>query len=425
MTVLAFLTQLVYFDYVAVEESARLKARDNKLDAVLLLEGRESEERKGSEESEVRLRRSERNRLIGCCEGIERLWDVMVDKDVEWRKLRGLPGVTERVSVYEGKMDVAVREYEEEMYGVGEQKREEEGKVREAMEAINRRAETECKASMKQFQHDKKQLRAQYELLLSHPPPLDTAAASTGSLGSTAVSVSVSSPLLPTLTALLNRYHTLLHGHISHLMHVQSELTHHTSLLLAAFDSALHELSVQWSTRTQQSFQVLLAVSKQYHDGLHDHIGVLLDAAANNSSSSGSTAKDDTSGRVDKQSSGGDGSTEATAAGAVSGSSGGSGGSVGGRVLLTDKETLMSAMSASRDCHDSLIMAKEDELREREERDVKERLSRWRADMIEQNRARVCEIYEMKKSEEGVIEEMMEKLSGEDEEEDGDATEPR
>ena len=410
LTVLAFLTQLVYFDYVAVEESARLKARDNKLDAVLLLEGRESEERKGSEEAEQRVKRSERNRVVGCCDGIERLWEVMIDKDVELRKLRGLPGVNERVSVYEAKVDAGVHEYEEEMSAVGERKREEEERLREAMDAINQRAERECRGGLKQFQHDKKQLRAQYDQLLSQPPP-QNATAATPTL-SVSLSPPLSSPLLPTLTALLNRYHTLLHGHISHLMQVQSDLTHNTSLLLGAFDSALHELSTQWSTRTQQAFQALLAVSKQYHDGLHDHVAVLLESAT----TSTSATKDDTAAKADKQPSTDARSEAESAAAGTSGS---------GRLLLSDKEALMSAMSASRDCHDSLIMAKEDELREKEERDVKERLARWRADMVEQNRARVAEIYEMKKREERVIEEMMEKLSGDDEEDDSDATEQR
>ena len=420
--VLAFLTQLVYFDYVAVEEAARLKARDNKLDAVLLLEGREAEERRGVEEAEQRARRAERNRTLGCCDAIERLWDTMLDKDAELRKLRQLPGVNERVGAYEAKMDTAVREYEEDMAGVGERKREEEERVREALQSINGRAEQQCAASIKQFQQDKKRLRAQYDQLLSQPPAQQaggvssfaspTASSSAGALPS------LSSPLLPTLTALLNRYHTSLHAHISQLMAVQSGLTHNTSLLLAAFDSALHELSVAWSARTQLSFQALLAASKHYHDGLHDHVAVLLETAGNSGATTSAPAKDDAASKASDKPAHAD-RTDAEAAAT------GGGAAAGGRALLSDKEALQSAMSASRDCHDSLIMAKEDELREKEERSVKERIARLRADMIEQNRARVAEIYEMKKREERVIEEMMEKLSGDDEDDDGDATEQR
>ena len=453
LTVLAFLTQLVYFDYVAVEESARLKARDNKLDAVLIMESKEVEDSKKMEENETKLQRSTRNRTIGNCDGIERLWENMMEKDNEGRKLRGLVGVLERVSAYEAKVEAAVREYEEEMYGVGENKRVEEERVREAMDTINQRAEQECQLSIKNFTTQKKQLRAQYDQLLTHPTPAainttitNTYASPAAASSTTTLSLSqqpASSPLLPTLTALLNRYHTLLHEHISTLMRVQSGLTHTSSLLLAAFDSALHEWSKGWSTRTQSAFQVLLSISKQYHDGLHDYVAVLLESNANNanagsnggasnSSSSSSTghSKDDSKqgdnsnkavngseGRIDL--------TDATASGNTNSSNTSAPAAGGGRVLLSDKESLMSALSASRDCHDSLIMAKEDELREKEERDVKERLARWRHDMIEQNRARVAEIYEMKKREERVIEEMMEKLSGEDEEDDSDATEQR
>ena len=85
--------------------------------------------------------------------------------------------------------------------------------------------------------------------------------------------------------------------------------------------------------------------------------------------------------------------------------------------MLADKDALATMLSSSRDHHDSQILAREDEIREREESTIHAKTCAQRAEEIESNRLRQSEINDWRRKQEQEMEILVMQIVQEEEEE--------
>ena len=371
VNVFAFLPQLQYFDYVMVEVQQRLKARDAKLDTVLMLEQREAEREKEEAERVEAERRRDSNRRNGC-EGIERLWLSVEEADGDMRKLKAaaLPGLADRLTAYEQRVETAVRAYEGSMQSIGARKREEEEKVREVLQLVTATAEDDSKRAIKAFTQLSKAINAEFEQL--------TAAAAAAAAASSSASSPTPPSSLSALTALLNRYHSSLHAFISSLMSTEHQLSIQHEQLTDAFASALTAESQQAAQLSRAFFRSLLDTAKEHHDGLSDDVHTQLDS------------KDDKS-TADS--------------------------------ILSDKEAVLTMLSASRDCHEQQILTAEDNITQSEEKSLLHGIQSLRNENMQRNRQRVSEIYDIKRRHERRLQSLIDSIASDETEEEAETAE--
>lgn len=90
-TIFAYLTNLKYLDYVVIENSQFAKARDSKLDQLLLLEAKEKQDDALEKEKKVALDQQlvlDQANLAG----LSTLFQDMIKADTEYPKIKVLPG---------------------------------------------------------------------------------------------------------------------------------------------------------------------------------------------------------------------------------------------------------------------------------------------------------------------------------------------
>lgn len=362
LTIHAFLPQLTYLDYAACDPEVVKKARDNKLDQLLLLEQKESSEKEKVREMERAKQRRNANIRYGI-NGIESLFKHLIDTDSDLTKFGKLPNIAEFVAQYQNEFNVVVEEYEIKMAEISSQKTDEEMLMLEADERVNEIAADDSRLVMKKWRRLHKDAVIQAKALLNQ----------TQSINQSSSRVNPSEALTASLTAL----HTALQSSCRELASIEMLRVTTRRDLHAELEKALTELSKVSLNETMMHFKRLVASSATFATQCLDAAHAMQTSLA-----------------VDPESF-----------------------AIEHRSLLADKDALATMLSSSRDHHDSQILAREDEIREREESTLKAKSTAMRSDEIESNRVRQTEINEWRRRQEQEMEKLVMQIVQEEEEE--------
>jgi len=352
-SICAYLTNLRYLDHRIIEASQFARARDAKLDQLLVLEAKEKAEEAAEKE---RKQTDAAQSLLDQANlaGLSTLFADMVRADGEYNKIKVLPGFDAIWKGYRDSFAAIVEEFSAHILAKHATKAEEVRLAEEVLDRIHANAVKESRAEIDRYRH------LQKKAFKAHTDSIDRA----GSGGSNGPDTAI----LPALRAELNSV-------VQELLSVEMLLVEQVESVLEEFEKSYLKLIQENVLRINGAFRALLDASNKHLEHVYELTHSLLERSAK-----------------------GDDSFLATGPGGAE-----SPDAVDVRALLADKDVLHNAVSTSHENQEAKIAAKEDEVREREEKAGKALVKRLRDAHRARNRKRVAEIYGMKSIEEAAI----------------------
>ncbi len=345
-TVFAYLTSLKYLDYVLIEPAQFARARDSKLDVLLLLEQKEKQD--AIEEKAKELKKSEEAKLVAAnLEGISSLFNEMIAADSEQNKVKLLPGYQSLFNQYQWQFQEVIQDFCRDILARSTLKSQELAAFEQVADQINREAEKESRDRIGEFDKRKKIIFKEFEQWMegNSKPPVDP-------------------------TESLKQLKIELASGTDDLMEIEMLLVERMNGILEEFERAYLKCVSDNVVRIGSCFRTLMDVSNKHLNACYDLSHTLLDRFA----------RDELAVQED----------------------------VDVRAILSDKDVLNNAISSSHENQDAKILAIEDIIREREENTGKGLVKEFRKKEFLRNRKRVAEIYEFRAREEAAIDEKLE-----------------
>jgi hypothetical protein len=344
-TVFAYLTTLKYLDYVMIEQSQFARARDAKLDVLLLLEQKEKQEQE--EEKNKTNKRIEEEKLIAAnLEGMSNLFVDMISADSEHGKVKLLPGYSSLFNQYQWGFQEVISDFCRDILAKSLLKKDEFRAFEAVVKQVNEEAEKDCRMRIGSYDHGKKRIFREWEQWIQGSN--NGQRSMEGELQSLKADLTVC---------------------IDDLMEIEMLLVERMNSLLDEFERSYMKLVQENVLRIGSCFRSLMEVSNRHLSACYDLSHSLLDRFA----------RDELSVQGQEE--------------------------VDVRAILSDKDVLNNAISSSHENQDAKILAMEDIVREREENSGKGLIKEWRKKEYLRNRKRVAEIYEFRAREEAAIEE--------------------
>lgn len=346
-TVCAYLTNLKYLDNTVIEASQFAKARDAKLDQLLVLEAKEKAEEIAERERKAM---ETQQKLLDSANlaGLSTLFVDMIKADTEHPKIRVLPGFDALQKSYRDAFAVVIEEFSTEILQRHTLKQEEYALASRVLSKIQSNAVKESTKEIDRFHRNKK------KIFMAHSAGLDSSN-SRGGAGSQSMD---HHSLLPNLRIQLNEL-------IEDLMSIEMLLVEQCENVLEEFEKCYIKLLGDNVILINSTFRVLIDTSNKHLSNIYDLTHHLLERFTKDESL--------TEGDIDV------------------------------RAILSDKDLLSTAVSTSHENQEAKISLKEDEVREREEGGGKRMIKEMRDAHRARNRKRVAEIYGLKSIEEAAI----------------------
>jgi hypothetical protein len=336
----AYLTNLRYLDHRIIEASQFARARDAKLDQLLVLEAKEKAEEVLEKE---RVQQEQAQKLLDEANlaGLSSLFTDMVRSDTEHNKIRVLPGFDALMKGYKESFAAIVEEFSQHILQKHDTKKEEVRLAEEVLDKIHGNAVRESRSELDRFRHLAK------KAFKTHSETCDRG--------------SPDRAILPALRAELSAV-------VQELLAIEMLLVEQIESVLEEFEKCYAKLIQENVLRINGAFRSLLDASSKHLSNVYELTHSLLERSAKGDESLASGADD-----------------------------------VDVRALLADKDVLNNAVTTSHENQEAKIAAKEDEVRDREEKAGKALIKKMRDAHRARNRKRVAEIYAMKSIEEAAI----------------------
>lgn len=248
-TVFAYLTNLRYLDNVVIEASQFAKARDAKLDQLLILEAKEKTDEVAERERKLA---AEQQSVLDEANlaGLSTLFADMIRADNEHPKIKVLPGFDAIQRAYREGFTVIIDEFSADILEKHHVKVEEKKMVDEVLEKVQSAAVRESRAEIDRFRH------LQKRAFKAHTESLDRGRADTS--------------ILPALRAELG---TLVHE----LLAIEMLLVEQVENILEEFEKAFFKLISENVLRINGAFRALLDASNKHLSQVYDLTHTLLE----------------------------------------------------------------------------------------------------------------------------------------------------
>lgn len=248
-TVFAYLTNLRYLDNVVIEASQFAKARDAKLDQLLLLEAKEKTDELAERERKLL---AEQQAVLDSANlaGLSTLFVDMIRADNEHPKIKVLPGFDALQRAYKDGFTAIIEEFSGDILEKHGVKVEEQKMVEEVLEKVHAAAVRESRGEIDRFRH------LQKRAFKAHTESLDRGRADTA--------------ILPALRAELG---TVVHE----LLAIEMLLVEQVENILEEFEKAYFKLISENVLRINGAFRALLDASNKHLSQVYDLTHTLLE----------------------------------------------------------------------------------------------------------------------------------------------------
>lgn len=251
-TVFAYLTNLKYLDYVVIEASQFAKARDAKLDQLLILEAKEKAEEQAAKERRVE---EEKQKQLdeANLQGLSTLFADMIKADSEYPKIRVLPGFEPLQAQYQASFAQIIEEFSADILARHKLKQAEKATFESVLLQCHQTAEDESKAEIARYNHLKK------KAFKSYTESLDRGQADQSALASLRASLEEA---------------------VHQLMDIEMLLVEQVESLLEEFDKSYLKLLGENVLRINAAFRSLLDLGSRHTSAVYELTHTLLERYA-------------------------------------------------------------------------------------------------------------------------------------------------
>jgi len=251
-TIFAYLTTLRYLDYVVIEASQFAKARDAKLDQLLILEAKEKQEESASREKKAEEENQAKMDAANLA-GVSTLFQDMIKADAEHPKIRVLPGFDAIFTQYKAAFQQIIDEFTGDILARHHVKVSERAICDKVLLKVTRQAEEESRAAIGAYHHKKKKVFVAYASSLDRGQPDHD--------------------------ALMELRQDLLIV-IDKLMDIEMLLVEQVESIMTEFEKAFLKLLSENVLRINSAFRALIDASNQHLNAVYDLTHALLEKYA-------------------------------------------------------------------------------------------------------------------------------------------------